>query len=94
MAYPKPWIFARILAGWAPLAGQQVLAIYALMEGVSFGGKVWKNVRTVLPTDPLTQSTFSGGESYGLVGQELLLDFNMIYDYRNNRIYFQKRKKG
>lgn len=64
------------------------------IRSVSFAGGEWKNVRTVLPTDPVTLASSSGGESFGLIGQELLLEFNMIYDYRNNRIYFQQREKG
>jgi hypothetical protein len=62
------------------------------LEEVKFAGKKWRNVSTVIPTDSLTRAAFVKNKSYGLIGQGLLLDFNMIYDYPNNRFYFQKRK--
>lgn len=59
---------------------------------VQFAGQKWRNVKTVIPTDSITRLAFSDNESYGLIGQELLLDFNMICDYRKNHFYFQKRQ--
>jgi hypothetical protein len=64
------------------------------IRAVRLAGKEWRNVPTVIPTDPITLASFSGAQSYGLLGQELLLEFNMIYDYRNNRIYLKERKKN
>jgi hypothetical protein len=64
------------------------------IKGVKLAGKEWRNVRTVIPTDPVSVKAFSDNQSFGLIGQELLLEFNMIYDYRNNRVYFQERKSG
>ncbi len=64
------------------------------IKGVRLAGKEWRNVRTVIPTDPVSVKAFSNNQSFGLIGQELLLEFNMIYDYEHNRIYFQDRKQG
>ncbi len=64
------------------------------IKGVKLAGKEWRNVRTVIPTDAVTVKAFSDNQSFGLIGQGLMLDFNMIYDYQNNRVYFQERKNG
>ena len=61
------------------------------IKEIRFAGQKWRNVKTVLPTDSLSRAAFSDNESYGLIGQGLLLDFNMIYDYPGNHFYFQKR---
>lgn len=59
---------------------------------VAFATRRWKGVKTVIPTDPVTNQAFAAKESYGLIGQELLLDFNVIYDYQKNNIYFKSRR--
>ena len=40
-------------------------------------------------TDPLNQTSNRKGD--GLIGQELLLDFNITYDLENKTIYLEKR---
>ncbi len=61
------------------------------LKGVSLAGKSWKNVQAIIPLDPVTKKAFGSNESHGFIGQELLLDFNMIYDYNNSRFYLQER---
>jgi hypothetical protein len=61
------------------------------LKGVSLAGKSWKNVQAIIPLDPVTIKAFGPDSSHGFIGQELLLDFNMIYDYKNKRFYLQER---
>lgn len=59
------------------------------LKKVSFGNKTWKNVPVIFEVDPLNNS--STREAAGLIGQELLLDFNITYDLINRMIFLEKR---
>lgn len=55
-----------------------------------FCGKSFKNVPTVFEIDPL--NSFSKRLANGLVGQAVLLNFNIIYNLNDGVAYFEKRK--
>lgn len=57
---------------------------------VNLGGKRWRNVPVVLEVDPLNSQ--SKRKADGLIGQELLLDFNIVYHLKKGNIYFEARK--
>jgi predicted aspartyl protease len=56
---------------------------------VSFGGKRWKNIPVMFEVDPLNKRDNSLAD--GLIGQRLLLDFNIIYDLEKRLIYLESR---
>lgn len=52
--------------------------------------KEWRNLPVVFEIDPLNEISERQGD--GLIGQALLLDFNMTYHLDQEVIYFEKRK--
>lgn len=64
----------------------------AKMHQLSFAAAKWKKVATVLTVDPLNVKATEQDVSQGIIGQELLLGFNILYDMPNSRVVFQKRK--
>ena len=65
----------------------------AKLNELSFAGGSWKKVPTVLTVDPINVQSTEKDLSHGIIGQALLLDFNILYDMPNERIVFQKRKR-
>jgi hypothetical protein len=59
------------------------------VRSVSFGGKTWKNIPVVFEIDPINSRDNSIAD--GLIGQELLLDFNITYNLKEQVIYFEHR---
>ena len=57
---------------------------------VHFGGQRWKKVPTTLEVDPVNHRRNSLAD--GLIGQRLLLDFNIVYDLPRRRMYLEVRK--
>lgn len=55
-----------------------------------FAGKKWKNIPVVFEVDELNSS--SDRKADGLIGQSMLLDFNITYDLTNGNIYLENRK--
>lgn len=55
-----------------------------------FGEKVWKNIPVVFEVDRLNES--SDRQANGLIGQKMLLDFNITYNLRDGVVYLEKRK--
>lgn len=62
------------------------------VKKVSFGQLDWRNVPVVFTVDEINIAASRESEAYGLLGQKLLLDFNIIYDYAHGLIYLEKRK--
>lgn len=54
-----------------------------------FALKEWKNIPVVLEVDSLNQS--SKRKADGLIGQKMLLDFNITYNLDNKVIYLEER---
>lgn len=52
--------------------------------------KKWRNIPAIFETDTLNNS--SKRKAHGLIGQEMLLDFNICYNLKQNIIYFEERK--
>lgn len=50
----------------------------------------WKNIPVIFEVDPLNQN--SKRKADGLIGQEMLLDFNIIYNLSDETMYLEKRK--
>jgi predicted aspartyl protease len=57
---------------------------------VEFGGKKWKNIPVMFEVDPINKRENSLAD--GLIGQRLLLDFNIIYNLKKRLIYLENRK--
>jgi predicted aspartyl protease len=64
------------------LAGKLSTAIFA--------GQIWKNIPVVFEVDKLNSS--SDRKANGLIGQSMLLDFNITYDLISGNIYLENRK--
>ena len=65
---------------------------YNLKSKVSFArlqSTEWKNVPVIFEVDPLNQN--SNRKADGLIGQELLLDFNITYDLSEHLIYLESK---
>jgi predicted aspartyl protease len=63
--------------------------IRSKVELVSFGDKEWKNISVIFEVDPINKRDNSIAE--GLIGQRLLLDFNIIYNLKKRFVYLEKR---
>lgn len=55
-----------------------------------FGGKTFKNLPVVFEVDPLNST--SKRLANGLVGQSVLINFNITYNLNNGLAYFERRK--
>ncbi|MGB1269686.1 MAG: retropepsin-like aspartic protease [Flavobacteriaceae bacterium] len=54
-----------------------------------FGNKKWKNIPVVFEVDPLNET--SERQADGLIGQKMLLDFNITYNLKNGIVYLENR---
>ena len=61
------------------------------LRNVSLGGKSWKNVPVVFEVDPISVQARRNDQAYGLIGQELLLDFNITYNVPKRMIHLERR---
>jgi predicted aspartyl protease len=57
---------------------------------IGFGDKKWRNVPVTFEVDPINSRENSLAD--GLLGQRLLLDFNITYNLKERLVYFEKRK--
>jgi hypothetical protein len=57
---------------------------------IDFGDKKWKNIPVTLEVDPINKRENSLAD--GLIGQRLLLDFNITYNLTERLVYLEKRK--
>jgi len=64
--------------------------IKSKVKAVSFGGEKWKNIPVMFEVDPINKRENSLAD--GLIGQRLLLKFNIIYHLNERLVYFEKRK--
>ncbi len=55
-----------------------------------FATKEWKNIPVVFEVDPLNEG--SERQADGLIGQKMLLDFNITYNLKEGIVYLEKRK--
>jgi hypothetical protein len=60
------------------------------IASASFGEKKWKNIPVVFEVDPLNRNSKRKAE--GLIGQKMLLDFNITYQLNEGLVYLEKRK--
>lgn len=60
------------------------------ISSAKFASIEWKNVPAVFEIDPLNQN--SKRKADGLIGQEMLLDFNITYNLNAKVMYLEKRK--
>lgn len=67
-----------------------VTNIQSKIKAISFGGKSWKNVPAIFEIDSIQKRENSLAD--GLIGQQLLIDFNIIYDLSKRLVYLEKRK--
>ncbi len=57
---------------------------------IGFGDMKWKNVPVTFEVDPINSRKNSLAD--GLLGQKILLDFNITYNLKERLIYLEKRK--
>lgn len=57
---------------------------------IDFGDKKWKNIPVTFEVDPINKRENSLAD--GLIGQRLLLDFNITYNLTERLVYLEKRK--
>jgi hypothetical protein len=60
------------------------------ISSATFGTKKWKNIPVVYEVDKL--NTVSDRQADGLIGQAMLLAFNITYNMSNGTIFLEKRK--
>jgi hypothetical protein len=60
------------------------------IDAVNFGDKAWKNIPVVFEVDPINKRENTIAD--GLIGQGLLLDFNITYNLTERFVYLEKRK--
>lgn len=60
------------------------------ISSAKFASVEWKNIPVVFEIDPLNQN--SKRKADGLIGQEMLLDFNITYNLNAKVMYLEKRK--
>lgn len=63
--------------------------IKSKIHSIAFGDRKWRNIPTILEVDPLNQR--STPVAHGLLGQRLLLDFNITYDLSKKVMYLENR---
>lgn len=63
--------------------------IKSKINSVNFGGKKWKYIPVILEVDPINKRENTLAD--GLIGQSLLLDFNITYNLKEKLVYFEKR---
>lgn len=56
--------------------------------------RIWKKVPTIFTVDKLSIKASSCNKSDGIIGQEGLLYFNIIYDWNREVAFFLKRLNG
>ena len=66
--------------------------IRSKVSEVIFGGKKWKNIPVTFEVDPINARENSLAD--GLIGQRLLLDFNITYNLIKRLVYLEKRNKN
>jgi predicted aspartyl protease len=59
------------------------------ISSAQFASKKWKNIPVIFEVDPLNQNSNRKGD--GLMGQEILLDFNITYNLFDKVLYLEKR---
>ena len=60
------------------------------ISSAKFASKEWKNIPVIFEVDPLNQN--SKRKADGLIGQEMLLAFNITYNLNAKVVYLEKRK--
>ncbi len=61
------------------------------LQRVRIGSSEWKRVPTVLTIDPINIKAGNRSTGDGLIGQALLLDFNVVYYFSEKIMYLEKR---
>lgn len=61
------------------------------VQKFTLAGKIMRKVPTVLNVDEVSIAATANSISEGLIGQQLLLDFNLIYDYHRRAIHVEER---
>ncbi len=62
------------------------------VKSMALADERFKNLWTVVMIDPVSVKAFSKEETFGLLGQGILLSFEIIYDLPNETAYFRDRK--
>lgn len=62
------------------------------LKSVSFAGKTWKRPSVVFQVDSISIRSKKGSIADGLIGQKILLNFNIVYDLSKETIYLQPTK--
>jgi hypothetical protein len=60
------------------------------ISSVEFAGEKWRNIPVIFEVDELNNS--SDRKANGLIGQKMLLDFNITYNLKSGYIYLENRK--
>ncbi len=61
------------------------------IQSFKIGEWQWKKLPVIFTVDHLSVSATRSNETDGIIGQGLLLDFNIIYDWSRSFAYFSKR---
>jgi hypothetical protein len=64
----------------------------AKLSSVSFADQYWRNVPVVFEVDPNHAQEKGKNMAAGLLGQRILLEFNITYDLSNTSVYLQHIK--
>lgn len=64
----------------------------AKIPRIELAGKTWKRERAIFPVDPLSLAATEKSEDEGIIGNGLLMEFNLLFDYAGKKMYFQPRQ--
>lgn len=56
---------------------------------IYLAGKTWKRKRVIYSVDPISLAATQKSEDEGIIGNALLMDFNILIDYDAKKMYFQ-----
>lgn len=55
-------------------------------------GTAWKRKKVIFSTDPISLAASEKLIDEGIIGNGLLMDFNLLFDYAGKKMYFQACK--
>lgn len=61
------------------------------LRSVSFAGQQWKKPSVVFQVDPISIRSKKNSQAKGLIGQKVLINFNIVYDLSKETIYLDPR---
>lgn len=62
------------------------------LKAVAFARKKWNRIPVELEIDKVNVEASQKTKAYGIIGQAMLLDFNIVYDYKRKQMFLEVRR--